>query len=123
MCISHLIFSFIVSWILICWTRSIDIKEAIDLAKTYNQPTLIEVKTVLGKGSFLEGSNKVHGSVLTDDDILNIKNNLDMRNIPFVVSQNTLDDFRYLINNRCSNIVSDFNEMLDNIEDKDSIEY
>ena len=50
-----------------------NIKKAIEEAKTsLDKPTLIQVKTTIGKYSLLEGTNKVHGSPLTDEDITRI---------------------------------------------------
>ena len=50
------------------------ISKAITEAKnSTDKPTLIEVKTVIGKYSKLEGTNEVHGKVLDDDDITSIK--------------------------------------------------
>lgn len=44
-----------------------------------DKPSFIEVKTTIGKGSILEGTNKVHGSFLTKEDIrqLKVKLNID----------------------------------------------
>ena len=46
------------------------INKAIEEAKTStDKPTLIEVKTTIGKYSKFEGTNKVHGTPLKDEDI------------------------------------------------------
>lgn len=37
------------------------------------QPSFIEVKTVIGKGSLLQGTNKVHGGTLTKEDIRQLR--------------------------------------------------
>ena len=37
------------------------------------QPSFIQVKTVIGKGSLLQGTNKVHGGALTKEDIRQLK--------------------------------------------------
>ncbi len=85
------------------------INKAIEEAKSStDKPTLIEVKTTIGKNSFLEGTNKVHGSPLTKEDITNIKEKLNIRDIPFTVSQSAMEDFQALIKERCHNLVSDF---------------
>ncbi|MCI5840211.1 MAG: transketolase [Peptoniphilaceae bacterium] len=44
------------------------IEKAIENAKKTDKPSLIEVKTVIGKGSEFEGTNKVHGAPLSMDD-------------------------------------------------------
>lgn len=41
-----------------------------------DKPSFIEIKTTIGKGSVLEGTNKVHGTVLTKEDIRQLKNKL-----------------------------------------------
>lgn len=41
-----------------------------------DKPSFIEIKTTIGKGSVLEGTNKVHGAVLTKEDIRQLKNRL-----------------------------------------------
>ena len=38
-----------------------------------DQPSFIEVKTVIGKGSLLQGTNKVHGGTLTKEDIRQLR--------------------------------------------------
>ena len=43
-----------------------------------DKPSFIEIKTTIGKGSILEGTNKVHGSVLTKEDIRQLKNKLNI---------------------------------------------
>ena len=77
-----------------------------------DKPTLIEVKTTIGKYSALQGTSAVHGSPLTKEDISNIKEKLKVRDIPFAVSQNVSDDFRYIINSRCQNLVKEFESKL-----------
>ncbi|CAO3625050.1 unnamed protein product [Cunninghamella blakesleeana] len=48
--------------------------EAIEKAKQVtNKPSLIKIKTTIGYGSLHEGEEKVHGSPLSDDDIIQLK--------------------------------------------------
>lgn len=99
------------------------ISKAIDEAKKQDEkPTLIEVKTTIGKYSKLEGTNEVHGKVLDDDDISSIKEKLDIRDIPFAVSQNTIEEFQYIINKRCKNLSEKFDEKLSKLDDKEKNE-
>eukprot|EP01094_Clydonella_sp_ATCC50884_P029208 TRINITY_DN9065_c0_g1_i2.p1 TRINITY_DN9065_c0_g1~~TRINITY_DN9065_c0_g1_i2.p1 ORF type:complete len:616 (-),score=136.72 TRINITY_DN9065_c0_g1_i2:189-1985(-) len=50
------------------------IEAAINEARAVtDKPTLISVKTTIGKGSVLEGTSKCHGSPLGDEDIRNLK--------------------------------------------------
>lgn len=70
------------------------ISAAISKAKTYNQPVIIEVKTTIGYGSKLAGTNKVHGAPLASDDIASVKELYQMSDIPFSVDESVYDDFR-----------------------------
>lgn len=99
------------------------ISKAIDEAKaSTDKPTLIEVKTTIGAYSFLEGTNKVHGSPLTKEDITNIKEKLNMRDIPFTVSQNACLDFQTLIAKRCKNLSSDFAKNISELTEEEQKE-
>lgn len=90
------------------------IKEA---KKSSDKPTLIEVKTVIGRYSVLQGTNKVHGSPLSKEDISSIKEKLNIRDIPFTVSQNSLEKMQGMIEERCSNCVSDFEKGVASLEE------
>lgn len=95
------------------------INKAIEQAKTETEkPTIIEVKTTIGKYSELAGTNKVHGTVLTDEDITKIKEELEIRDIPFTISQTAIDDFRYLINERCENLGDKFEKEIEKLNEE-----
>lgn len=99
------------------------ISKAITEAKTStDKPTLIEIKSTIGKYSKYAGSSKVHGSPLDKDDITSIKNQLGIRDIPFQISQNTIEDFRIIINSRCKNISQKFETKLNNMPEDKRIE-
>lgn len=94
------------------------ISKAISEAKnSVDKPTLIEIKTIIGKDSKLEGTSEVHGAVLDDDDITSIKEKLGIRNIPFTISQNTMEEFQYIIENRCKNLSETFNSKLESLDE------
>ncbi len=96
------------------------ITKAIEDAKaSTDKPTLIEVKTTIGKYSKLEGSNLVHGKPLGKEDVTAIKEKMQIRDIPFTISQITMDDFRYLIHNRCKNISEKFNKVVEGLEEEE----
>ena len=96
------------------------ITKAIEDAKaSTDKPTLIEVKTTIGKYSKLEGSNLVHGKPLGKEDVTAIKEKMQIRDIPFTISQITMDDFRYLIHNRCKNISEKFNKVIEGLEEEE----
>lgn len=79
-------------------TASID--AAIVKAKASDRPTIIEVKTTIGKFSKYQGTSKVHGSPLDEEDIKNIKEKLNLRDIPFSVSSEAVTNFRTCIAER-----------------------
>ena len=98
------------------------INGAIEKAKLADKPTFIEVKTTIGKYSELEGTNKVHGSPLSKEDIAKIKKKLSVRNVPFSVSDEAITNMQELINERCKEIKDGWIDILANIDD-DKKEY
>ena len=88
-----------------------DIDKAITQAKKSDKPTLIEVKTVLGRGSLLEGTNKTHGAPLSKEDIEQLKTKLGIRNIPFTPSNDAVEEFRNMIGNRINSVYDKWNDM------------
>lgn len=79
----------------------------INLAKNSNKPVLIEVKTKLGNGSLLENTNKVHGKPLTNDDIIQLKNKLNVPNEPFYVNEKGKSYLQNKIANRVNKPYTD----------------
>ena len=77
-----------------------DIDNAIKEAKNSNKPTLIEVKTLIGEGSLLEGTNKIHGGILTEEDTYQLKEKLNLSTIPFDIDINLVSEFRDKIKER-----------------------
>jgi len=82
-----------------------EIDNAITCAKKSDKPTIIEIKTVIGNGSMYEGTNKVHGTPLTKEDITNLKDKLGLSQYEFDVDYNLVNSFRESIKNRCNNII------------------
>lgn len=98
----------------------LSITKAIEDAKTStDKPTLIEVKTTIGKYSKLENNHLVHGAPLDKEDITSIKEKMQIRDIPFTISQITVDDFQTFIHNRCKNITEKFNKTLETMDEED----
>ncbi len=88
-----------------------EINKAISDAKLVtDKPSFIKIKTTIGKHSKFQGTNTVHGGDLSDEDITNIKEKLNMRDIPFTVSSDVVEDFQYLIYERCSNLTDEYRE-------------
>ena len=95
------------------------INKAIEEAKTsLEKPTLIEVKTTIGKYSSLEGTNLVHGTPLKEEDITKIKEQLEIRDISFAISQKEIEEFQFIINQRCQNLSQKFTEQLSQEEEQ-----
>ena len=90
----------------------------LEAKKSEDKPTLIEVRTTIGRGSMLEGTNKVHGSPLTKEDITKLKEKWDIRDIPFQISQNTCDEFRTLINARCKGLNDKFMNLVSTLDEQ-----
>ena len=61
-----------------------------DAKKSTDKPTIIEVKTTICKYSAYEGTNKIHGAKLSEEDTTNIKEKLKVRDITFNVSSDTI---------------------------------
>lgn len=102
------------------------ISKAIDEAKTSeDKPTLIEVKTVIGKHSMLQGTNAVHGGTLSKEDISSIKEKLKVRDIPFTISKNTCEDFQYFIDKRCKKLAEKFEKTVGTLspEEQEELAY
>lgn len=77
-----------------------EIDKAISKAKSNDKPTIIEIKTKIGEGSFLEGTNKAHGKPLRKEDIEQLKNNLHVPQGSFYVNEQAKMDFQRQISER-----------------------
>lgn len=96
-----------------------EIDSAIITAKNSEKPTLIEIKTILGKESMLQNTNLVHGKPLTSEDIFNLKNKFNLDQIEFQYDENLINEFRNIILNR---INIKYNETKDIIPLNESID-
>ncbi len=95
------------------------IDEAINIAKQFtSKPTIIEIKTVIGKYSKYEGTCKVHGSPLEEEDIINIKEKLDIREIPFAISQEAQNSMKDRIYTRNGRLIRNWIEKVNQLDDK-----
>lgn len=83
-------------------TREID--KAITRAKYNKKPTLIEIKTVIGRGSLNEGKNIVHGKPLTRDDINNLRKKYKITTNPMEITENAVKYLRLSIANRINEL-------------------
>ncbi len=88
-----------------------------DAKKSCDKPSIIEIKTTIGKFSINEGTNKVHGGPLTKEDITSIKEKLKLRDITYNISNDTIEDFQFFIHERCANLESEFKEKFNKLDE------
>ena len=96
-----------------------DIDDAIIKAKETDKPTIIQVTTTIGKDSSLAGSNKSHSGCFDKEEVTKIKTTLGVRDIPFTISNEAVEEFRGYIKERNKDLVTNFDarkEMLDEEE-------
>ena len=100
----------------------LDIENAIKEAKRSDKPVLIEIRTVIGRYSLLQGTHKVHGAPLTEEDIEQLKEKLDLRNQEFSVSKETIDEFQKMVDDRNDYVYENWLKKKDILDDKLKIE-
>lgn len=73
---------------------------AIAHAQRSHNPSIIEVKTVIGAGSPLAGTNKVHGAPLGPDNMAKLRKNLNWQLQPFQVDEDVYNHYDNFINQK-----------------------
>lgn len=66
------------------------IDKAISSAKKSGKPSIIVCKTILGNGSYNQNTNKVHGGVLQEADLYNLRQVLNISTQPFYVTKDSI---------------------------------
>jgi len=94
-----------------------EIDKAITKAKNSTMPSIIIVKTTIGKHSVNEGTNIVHGKPLSKEDISNIKNKLDIYDTPFTVSMEAINYFQDLVDKRMYLVYKDWVRKYSNLKE------
>ena len=94
------------------------LNNAINKAKESSKPTIIEVKTTIGKYSANEGTPKVHGAPLSKEDVTSVKEKLGLRDIPFTVSLDAKDYFNNLIVERNREKIDSWNEVYNSLDEE-----
>jgi len=97
------------------------IDHAIEKAKQSDKPSFISIKTTIGKFSKLEGTNAIHGKILDEEDVLEIKRKLNVREIPFTVSNEVCEYLQNEITSRVEKEYNDFKETTENAENNNII--
>ena len=109
-------------WETITCTDSVeDIEKSINAAKEASSPSIVIVKTTLGKYSSLEGTNKAHGAILDDEELHNIKTALGVRDNPFSPSEESVNYFREQVQKRKENYdlwQEKYNQLEDSIKNE-----
>lgn len=93
------------------------ILEAIKEAKLQDRPTLIEVKTIIGRGTNKQGTSKVHGSPLGREEREVLANNLEWTHSPFIVPEEVYNDFEQNIIKRGREENLKHDELLNNYQE------
>jgi len=84
-----------------------EINNAIEKAKKSKKPVLIGVKTTIGKFSKNEGTNKVHGSPLEEEDLENIRTKIGYLD-SFSYDEENMKLYRSYIKERCKDNYSNW---------------
>ncbi len=96
------------------------ISKAISKAKSSNKPTIIEIKTIIGKGSQMQNTNLVHGNLLKQSDLENIKANLFIPNENMFINDELREYMRKKIMVRVDKKYREWGEHFNNLkQDKD----
>ena len=96
-----------------------DIDDAIIKAKEEDKPTIIQVATTIGKDSSLADSNKSHSGCFDKEEISKIKTTLGVRDIPFTISNEAVEEFRSYIKERNKDLVTNFDEIKEMLDEEE----
>ena len=97
--------------------KSID--SAINKAKKGNKPSIIIIKTKIGRYSCNEGKNITHGKPLDKKDISNIKKKLDIYDSPFTVSNDSMEYFQNKLYERVNYVYKDWRRKFNNLKESE----
>lgn len=93
-----------------------EIDKAIERAKINRKPTLIEVKTVIGRGSQHEGKNLVHGKPLSREDIALVRKKYEINTNTMEITENAVKYVRETINSRIRSQYNSWKKELEHIK-------
>ena len=94
-----------------------EIDDAVVKAKTTDRPSFIEVKTVIGEGTPVEGKPEAHSHILTDEEMTKLKESLAVRDIPFSVSKDAFDYLNERVTARNNKIIYDYNVTYERVKE------
>lgn len=87
-----------------------EIERAINAAKNSNRPALVVFKNIIGKDSFNEGKNVVHGTPLSFDDMSSLRRKYNLFLPPFEISKDSVLHLGKKIKERTEKISKKWNE-------------
>ncbi len=97
-----------------------EIDKAIERAKYNKKPTLIEIRTTIGRGSVNEGKNIVHGKPLTNDDIANLRKKYKINTGTMEITENAVKFLRYSIATRVNSTYTEWFKYLKEVKKDNS---
>lgn len=71
-----------------------------------DKPSIIKIKTIIGKDSKYQNTNIVHGKPLSKEEIRDIKKKLDIRDVPFTVLSDASNHMKSMIDSRNKQAIS-----------------
>lgn len=86
--------------------KMFSIDEAIHIAKGTRQPTIIEVKTVIGYGSKVAGLSAAHGSPIGIEETNSMRKSMNYPSKAFEVEDVVYEDFKTKTKNRSDEVLS-----------------
>lgn len=106
----------------------VSIDKAILKCKTVaDKPSIIIINSMIGIGTSIQGTNKVHSGPLSDEDMELVKDKMNMTKVPFHVSKEAVTYFRESIDNRITEVynnwVSKYNLIISHDEIRKEILY
>jgi len=90
-----------------------------------DKPSIIEIKTILGVGTKKAGTCEVHSGPLKEDDLLLVKEKMNISRVPFHISRDAIIAYREKIDKRTSVVYNEwvtlYNQILETDEEKKKI--
>lgn len=93
-----------------------EIDKAIERAKINKKPTLIEIKTTIGRGSQHEGKNLVHGKPLSREDLALVRKKYDISTNMMEITEKSVKVVRETINNRIRSVYNSWTREFEHLK-------
>ncbi len=94
------------------------IDDAITRAKYNKKPTLIEIKTVIGRGSVNQGKNTVHGKPLSKEDMIELRKKYKIATSSMEITENSVNYMRESIKKRMGSIYKDWTNLYNDVKER-----